>query len=224
MRKSYKRMLQISSAFGLILSVTNSYAIDCTPTPDCVTLGYTKTASDCSGVASIKCPFDTSKVFCDEKTAKACDKIGDIAYSDGTCVVKLSKLDPLRQAIGVVVNVSPLTVISFDENHSINSINWYDAESYCDNYSAHGLTDWRLPTSSELTIIYSNTTNLNNVQGSLNQLGKPVFTGKYWDSSFTMGKEQTGMYPHGGYVDFANKRYSFERVENLNKVRCAISL
>ncbi len=221
MRKSYKRMLQISSAFGLILSVTNSYAIDCTPTPDCATLGYTKTASDCSGVATIKCPFDTSKVFCDEKTVKACDKIGNIAYSDGTCVVKLSKLDPLRKVIGVVVNISPLTVISFDEN---SHRNWHDAKSYCDGYSAHGLTDWRLPNESELTIIYSNTTNLNNVQGSLYQLGKTLFTDKYWDSTYFTTKEQTGIYPHGGYVDFANRRASHERVENLNKVRCAISL
>lgn len=221
MRKINKSIVQISSTLGLILTIGTLHAAECTQAPDCANLGYTKTASDCSGMASIKCPFDTSKVFCDEKTAKACDKIGDIAYSDGTCVVKLSKLDPLRQAIGVVVNVSPLTVISFDEN---SSINWNDAKSYCDNYSAHGLTDWRVPDSSELTIIYSNTTNLNNVQGSLYQLGKTIFTGKYWDSFFTVEKEQTGMYPHGGYVDFANKRANHERVEKLNKLRCAISL
>ncbi|MBQ8436195.1 MAG: hypothetical protein IJX20_00940 [Alphaproteobacteria bacterium] len=34
---------------------------DCTPTPDCASIGYT--ATSCDG-DSLKCPFDTSKLFC----------------------------------------------------------------------------------------------------------------------------------------------------------------
>lgn len=34
----------------------------CTTAPSCESLGYVNQASDCS--ASLKCPFDTSKVFC----------------------------------------------------------------------------------------------------------------------------------------------------------------
>ena len=34
---------------------------ECTPTPDCVSIGYTETS--CEG-DSLKCPFDTSKLYC----------------------------------------------------------------------------------------------------------------------------------------------------------------
>ena len=124
MRKLYKRMLQISSAFGLILSVTNSYAIECTPTPDCATLGYTKTASDCSGVASIKCPFDTSKLFCEEKILKTCDSVGDVLYGDGTCAISPDKLDSSRTPIGIVFDTShrlAMALIDVKQNGSAGS-------------------------------------------------------------------------------------------------------
>ena len=38
----------------------NAYA-ECTPTPDCESIGYTETS--CEG-ASLKCPFDISKLYC----------------------------------------------------------------------------------------------------------------------------------------------------------------
>ncbi len=129
-------MLQISSAFGLILSTTNSYAIDCTPTPDCATLGYTKTASDCSGVAAIKCPFDTSKVFCEkEQLTKTCDKIGDILYGDGTCAVSADNLDPNLTPIGIVFDVSgrlaiALTDVKKDGTAGSEKMSW--SSGYCD--------------------------------------------------------------------------------------------
>ncbi len=67
MRKiSYKTVLL--SSIGLLFPQMGVWATDCTPVPDCASLGYTKSASDCSGVTSIKCPFDTSKVFCQKKT------------------------------------------------------------------------------------------------------------------------------------------------------------
>ena len=34
---------------------------ECTPAPDCASIGYTETS--CEG-DSLKCPFDTSKLFC----------------------------------------------------------------------------------------------------------------------------------------------------------------
>ena len=37
----------------------NAYAV-CTPTPDCASIGYTETSCE---TKSIKCPFDTSKLF-----------------------------------------------------------------------------------------------------------------------------------------------------------------
>lgn len=37
---------------------------DCTPSPDCGTLGYNKSASGCNGAPYVRCPFDTTKVVC----------------------------------------------------------------------------------------------------------------------------------------------------------------
>jgi len=36
----------------------------CVSLPSCASLGYTKNTSSCSGVPTIKCPYDTSYVFC----------------------------------------------------------------------------------------------------------------------------------------------------------------
>ena len=55
---------------------------ECTPTPDCVDMGYTETS--CSG-SFVRCPFDTSKLFCapcDSKFQYTC--LGDyIAGGEG---------------------------------------------------------------------------------------------------------------------------------------------
>ena len=42
-------------------SMTGTVKAECVPTPDCASIGYT--ATSCDG-DSIKCPFDTSKLFC----------------------------------------------------------------------------------------------------------------------------------------------------------------
>ena len=69
--------------FTVLCINTESMATDCTPTPDCATLGFTKTASDCSGADIIlKCPTDTSKVACSAVTYGP--KVGYILYSDKT--------------------------------------------------------------------------------------------------------------------------------------------
>ena len=49
------------SAILFILLIPFSAHATCTPTPDCASIGYTETS--CEG-ASLKCPFDTSKLYC----------------------------------------------------------------------------------------------------------------------------------------------------------------
>lgn len=49
---------------------------------NCAALGFTKSASNCEGDI-IRCPFDTSKVFCKEKEVYVMEA-GDILYSDKT--------------------------------------------------------------------------------------------------------------------------------------------
>lgn len=50
-------------AFSAMLTST-AQAQTCTTVPSCSTLGYTKSASDCSGLDYLRCPFDQSKYFC----------------------------------------------------------------------------------------------------------------------------------------------------------------
>ena len=66
-----------------ILFSFNAYA-ECTPAPDCASIGYTETS--CEG-ASLKCPFDTSKLFCipcDSSFKYTCDGKDEVGVGD-TC-------------------------------------------------------------------------------------------------------------------------------------------
>ena len=69
---------------------------------DCSALGYTKTESYCDGDI-IRCPFDTSKVFCKEKEVYVM-AAGDILFSDKTTAKYLT--DDSKTPIGVVVDPS----------------------------------------------------------------------------------------------------------------------
>ncbi len=78
MRKLNKLLAGVSVA---VLAAFQAQAT-CVPA-DCNAMGYTKSASDCEGADMIKCPFDTSKVWCIEP--KPIDpEPGMILYSDGT--------------------------------------------------------------------------------------------------------------------------------------------
>lgn len=83
-------------SLSILLTSTTVYAQTCTPTPDCGTLGYTKTASECG--ESVKCPFDTSKVFCVKDLVEFCE-VGSILYSDKSCSKTVVSG---KKAIGVV--------------------------------------------------------------------------------------------------------------------------
>ena len=66
----------ILTAAAVVFSAAHASAaalsedLDCTTAPDCATLGYAKSASDCSllGLSYVQCPFDQSKVACINKT------------------------------------------------------------------------------------------------------------------------------------------------------------
>ncbi len=63
-----RKLLMITSAIlGLgCLYPTTISAQTCTAAPSCADMGYTKTVSDCSGKNTLKCPFDLTKVSCEE--------------------------------------------------------------------------------------------------------------------------------------------------------------
>ena len=93
-----------------VLLAGQAQAQTCIPTPDCAGLGYTETS--CSG-AFLRCPFDTSKMFCASSAGGGSSSsgggatpesggclVGMIYYSDGSCS---RSVDGSKTAIGVVV-------------------------------------------------------------------------------------------------------------------------
>ena len=87
--------------FGLVWWSSESFAADCTPAPDCNAQGYNMSVSDCSGTSYIKCPFNSSKVFCYTSNASVSASVGDILYGDGT--TSSQKLSG-KTAVGVVLD------------------------------------------------------------------------------------------------------------------------
>ncbi len=112
------------SLFVSVFCCATSYAIMaqavCTPAPDCASLGYTKTSADCEGKIAVKCPTDTSKVFC------KVIEIGSILYGDGTVTRELLRN---KTPIGVVFDTDnrlavALTDVKEDGTVGTEAMHW----------------------------------------------------------------------------------------------------
>ena len=68
--------LFLSSAAVLLVTAAETSAQTCTTAPSCSELGYTKSASQCSGKHTLKCPFDSTKVSCEDNVIISCDSLG----------------------------------------------------------------------------------------------------------------------------------------------------
>ena len=64
------------TAMALLFPCGANAADTCTAAPSCASLGYSQTASQCSG-SYVACPFDTSKVAC----FTGAPRVGDLKYS-----------------------------------------------------------------------------------------------------------------------------------------------
>ena len=112
MKIKSKTMLGVS-----LFAMTFSFGVmaddTCKTVPTCAELGYT--ATSCSG-DSIKCPFNTSKLYCLPVVPHLCNssetKIGDIYYSDDICS---SEVVSGKTAIGVVYDTDRKLVLSLDQ-------------------------------------------------------------------------------------------------------------
>lgn len=72
-----KNMLLASAAVPALIYALPSQAQECTAAPDCATLGYTKTATQCSGKTYTRCPFDDTKYNCaNDPTESECYALG----------------------------------------------------------------------------------------------------------------------------------------------------
>ncbi len=175
-----------------VLSFSSSLQAACV-TGDCAEMGYTKSENACSGDI-IRCPFDTSKVFCKETKnyiTKPCNSIGDVVYSDKVCAGDINNIDPSKTIIGVVANTNPRFVIFLDEPQA----NWNEANSYLSLYSIGNIRGWKLPTKDELQIIYNNKDKINETLTKLQKITLGVQDagfgdrGIYWSSTTESGAD-----------------------------------
>ena len=148
----------MSLSFLAAASTALADDINCTKAPDCATLGYTKTSADCPK-GGVKCPFDSSKMFCLKNTASynfqitKAVKLYDVVYHDGTTSSATSVSG--KTPIGVVYYVEPdgtnmHGLIMSLEQPVLGTRQ--EAIDYCANYVVKGTNvgDWRLPNVTEM--------------------------------------------------------------------------
>ena len=144
MRKiNYYRMLLGGIS---LLGLANVVQAQCVTPPTCAQLGYTKTASECSGHTFLKCPFDTSVGYCDLGTSSTpvvnvcgTPEVGDILYSDMSCT-SVSNIDKNKKAIGVIFD--PINRLAL-------------ALTSQDNYWSYGNFDTTLPNIGDTSNAYN---------------------------------------------------------------------
>ena len=165
--------------------------------PTCESLGYDKSADECSGLAQLKCPFDQSKYFCTAyRNAGEGEPIavGDIAYSDGTySAVPI----PSKTPVGVVFNTSGLVIALLPYKTDIDDFASV-SETMCSGYSSGSTSGWQNPSKAELQSIYANKTK---IDATLTTLATTTLgTGRYiYDTgsnchnhiNFSTGKDMT---------------------------------
>ena len=186
-------MLLLTTAF----SAFSANAQTCAVPPTCESLGYDKSADECSGLAQLKCPFDQSKYFCTAyRNAGEGEPItvGDIAYSDGTySAVPI----PSKTPVGVVFNTSGLVIALLPYKTDIDDFASV-SETMCSGYSSGSTSGWQNPSKAELQSIYANKTK---IDATLTTLATTTLgTGKYiYDTGsschnhidFSTGKDMT---------------------------------
>ena len=98
---------------------------------NCATLGFTKSEDNCEGDI-IRCPFDTSKVFCKEKEVYVM-RAGDILYSDGTTS---DSVIASKTPVGIVayVNDSTRFAVALTESNQNQTWGAYGHDVSCLSY------------------------------------------------------------------------------------------
>ena len=163
-------MLLLTTAF----SVAEVRAQTCVVPPTCEGLGYDKTASDCGGLAKLRCPFDDSKYFCTayrNPDGSAPIAVGDIAYSDGT-YANPEMLQPTKKPVGVIYNSSGGYFVAFDD---YGSFSYASKNMSCSGYTV-GSSTWSVPTENQLKEMHKNITTLN---ASIDLFTKTRLHGRY---------------------------------------------
>lgn len=135
----------IALAFSSVGSINIAVAQTCATPPTCAELGFDKGADDCTGRSTLKCPFDTTKLFCmtaAEAAAGNCDNpnIGTIIYSDKSCS---GSVMADKTAIAVVFNPTYRLAIALKTERKYWSTEYFDVPNLT-NYGSGdaALQDW----------------------------------------------------------------------------------
>ena len=80
-----KKILLLTGAVFLGLCSAANAAVDCSTPPSCDALGYSESEDACSGQRMLRCPFDTTKVFCPEPLKQTTCLVGSILYKKKKC-------------------------------------------------------------------------------------------------------------------------------------------
>ena len=137
-------------------AMTPALAQNCTSSTRCAELGYKKSASDCDGMESLVCPFDSSKYFCSEAGDPAANATpGMILYSDGTVS---DSVIPSKTPVGIVAYVAGSTrfAVALTET-SANFSTGYEDVSCLTNYSnsSSAQTDFNGASNTQCIINYN---------------------------------------------------------------------
>lgn len=89
-RKKMKSLIRLTSLCGAVVlfpvgNTTAQTPGQCAIAPTCGELGYEQNAADCTGQHMLKCPFDTSKVFCGGDACAADFALSSCDTDIGTC-------------------------------------------------------------------------------------------------------------------------------------------
>lgn len=174
--KELKKFLGLSAI--ALMPFSAQAAVTCTATPDCATLGYTKTASQCPS-GGIKCPFNSNLMFCLKNTTaynfqlKLPTTLYNVVYHDGSTSASYS-YNASKTPIGIVAYLYPSNknkgFILSREQPILGT--YAEAIEYCSNYSVKGTNvgDWRLPNLQELIWIgyYTSYNKSNSPYSSIN--------------------------------------------------------
>lgn len=99
MKNLSKNILRAAASLGIIFNVSTAQSGCITP-PTCEEMGFAMTASDCSGLYTLVCPFDASKFYCTlNKNGANAD--GTIVISGKTYVVKNGAMGGIKYSSAV---------------------------------------------------------------------------------------------------------------------------
>lgn len=171
-RKNLKASL---SALAFFLATNPAGAQTCTVPPSCESLGFNKTAAECGKLATLKCPFDESKLFCTAYTdsnGNANMSIGDIVYTDGSY-----STEPIanKKPIGVIFDIAGIAVATKTAGTANTDSS---LQKLCTDYTDYNVSGWKLPNFYQLTAVYQNKTEINKTLAkiiSASQLGNEEY-------------------------------------------------